>query len=336
MTQRPVQVLERLREWWRRAPSPLVVRRTFLAALAANIGIVVTGAGVRLTASGLGCPTFPRCTDTSLVVTRQMGAHGVVEFTNRMLTFVLTAVVIVAVVTAWRARRRDLRRAALALFAGIVAQALLGGITVLTGLNPVSVMAHFLLSMVLIAVATWALQRAQDPADPADSPVPHRALHPALVLGGRAIVVVAGLLLVAGTVVTGTGPHSGDIQVTRRLPFNIVDVTQLHADLVFLIVGLTLGVALALRVSGASGAATRRTRRLLIVLVLQGVVGYLQYFTGVPAGLVAVHVLGACLTWVAALQLALSLSGRASDPARTARDGARGKGVRLPAGSGRL
>ncbi len=298
-------MIKRLRSWWRRPPAPIVVQRTFLAVLAANIAIVVTGAAVRLTASGLGCPTFPRCTDSSLVVTRAMGVHGLVEFTNRMLTFVLTAVVATAVIVAWRARRSDLRTPALLLVGGIVAQALLGGVTVLTGLNPVTVMAHFLLSMVLIALATRAFESATRPPVVPGPPV--AAVHPALVLGGRAAVLVSALLLVAGTVVTGTGPHSGDLHATRRLPFDPADVTQLHADLVFLLVGLAVGVALALRAAGGPPGASRRAHTLLWLLLAQGVVGYVQYFTGVPGGLVAVHVLGACLTWVAALRLALAL-----------------------------
>ena len=143
---------------WR--PTETVLRRTFLGALVMNTVIVVTGGAVRLTASGLGCPTFPRCTDQSLVVTREMGAHGVIEFGNRMLTFVLSAAVAAALVTAWRAGRRDLLRPALLLFLGIVVQAALGGVTVLTGLNPLTVMAHFLVSMGLIAVAVLAYERA--------------------------------------------------------------------------------------------------------------------------------------------------------------------------------
>src|SRR5688500_9847833 len=147
--------LARLREW---RPTPLALRRAFLGALITNTGIVVTGGAVRLTASGLGCPNVPKCTDTSLVPTAEMGAHGVIEFGNRMLTFVLAAAVVAALVTAWRAGRRDLTRAAAVLLAGILAQALLGAVTVRTGLNPVTVMAHFLLSMVLIAVAVRAYE----------------------------------------------------------------------------------------------------------------------------------------------------------------------------------
>jgi heme a synthase len=209
------------------------------------------------------------------------------------------------VVVAWRARRRDLRVLSAALFGGIVAQALLGGVTVLTGLNPVTVMAHFLLSMVLIAVATLAAELS------AGQPGTHRPLvHPVLLVGGRVLVGVTGLLLVAGTVVTGTGPHSGDKHATHRLPFSLVEVTQLHADLVWLLVGLAVGIGLALRATSAPASVRRRAGELLGVVLAQGLVGYLQYATNLPIGLVAVHVLGACLVWVAALRLALGMTER--------------------------
>ena len=161
-----------------------MLRRTFLGALVANTVIVVTGGAVRLTASGLGCPTFPRCTDQSLVATREMGAHGAIEFGNRLLTFALSAAVLAALVTAWRAGRRDLLRPAGLLFLGIVAQALLGGVTVLTGLNPLTVMAHFLLSMALIAVAVVAYERAAGRRVPATDP-PGATYDRALAVGRR-------------------------------------------------------------------------------------------------------------------------------------------------------
>jgi cytochrome c oxidase assembly protein subunit 15 len=272
---------------------------------------------VRLTASGLGCPTFPRCTDHSLVVTREMGGHGLVEFGNRMLTFALSAVVVAAVVVAWRAGRRDLRAAALLLFGGIVAQAVLGGVTVLTGLNPVTVMAHFLLSVALIAVATRAHLLSVGQRVP-----PRREVHPAVQLGGRGLLVVTALLLLAGTVVTGTGPHSGDKNATHRLPFDLVEVTQLHADLVFLLVGLTIGLAVALQATDVPPVLRLRVRVLLGVVLAQGLVGYAQYATDLPVALVAVHVLGACLVWVAALRLVLAMTTRvaAVAPGRAAQE----------------
>ena len=307
-------MLDRWRGW---TPSQTAVRRVFLATLVANVGIVVTGGAVRLTASGLGCPTFPRCTDHSLVVTREMGGHGLVEFGNRMLTFALSAVVVAAVVVAWRAGRRDLRAAALLLFGGIVAQAVLGGVTVLTGLNPVTVMAHFLLSVALIGVATRAHLLAAGQRVP-----PHREVHPAVLLGGRGLLAVTALLLLAGTVVTGTGPHSGDKNATHRLPFDLLEVTQLHADLVFLLVGLTIGLAVALQATDVPPVLRRRVRVLLGVVLAQGLVGYAQYATDLPVALVAVHVLGACLVWVAALRLVLAMTSQvaAVAPGRTAQE----------------
>jgi cytochrome c oxidase assembly protein subunit 15 len=305
-------MLDRWRGW---TPSPTAVRRVFLATLVANVGIVVTGGAVRLTASGLGCPTFPRCTDRSLVVTREMGGHGLVEFGNRMHSVALAAVVLAAVLVAGRAGRRDLRAAALLLLGGIVAQAVLGGVTVLTGLNPVTVMAHFLLSVALIAVATRAHLLSAGQRVP-----PRREVHPAVQLGGRGLLVVTALLLLAGTVVTGTGPHSGDKNATHRLPFDLVEVTQLHADLVFLLVGLTLGLAVALQATDVPPVLRRRVRVLLGVVLAQGLVGYVQYATDLPVALVAVHVLGACLVWVAALRLVLAMTTEvaAVAPGRTA------------------
>ncbi len=297
-------MLDRWRGW---TPSPTAVRRVFLGALVANVAIVVTGGAVRLTASGLGCPTFPRCTDSSLVATREMGLHGAIEFGNRLLTFALSAAVLAALVVAWRAGRRDLRAAGLLLLGGILAQALLGGVTVLTGLNPVTVMAHFLLSIALIAVACVADERSTG------QPVPHqRLVHPAVLLGGRGLLAVTALLLFAGTVVTGTGPHSGDRQATDRLPFDLVEVTQLHADLVFLLVGLALGLGVALRGTDAPTELRRRWAVLMAVVLAQGLVGYVQYATDLPVALVAAHVLGACLVWVAALRLVLAMTLRVS------------------------
>ncbi len=291
-----------------RRPSPTAVRRAFLAALVMNTVIVVTGGAVRLTASGLGCPTFPRCTDDSLVVTREMGAHGVIEFGNRLLTFVLTAAVLAAVVVAWRARRRDLLRPAGLLFAGIVAQALLGGVTVLTGLNPVTVMAHFLLSMGLIAVAVLAHDRASAAAA-GDDPE-HDGVRGEIRLGAWLLTAAVAMVLVLGTTVTGTGPHSGDKETADRLPFDLETVTQVHADLVFVVVGLTIGLLLAVRASGTPGPLAGRLRVLLGVVLAQGAVGYAQYLTDLPVLLVGVHVLGACLVWIASVRTLLATGTR--------------------------
>ena len=285
-------------------PSPATVRRAFLGALVMNTVIVVTGGAVRLTASGLGCPTVPKCTDDSMVATREMGVHGAIEFGNRLLTFVLTAAVLAAVLTAWRARRRDLLGRGALLFLGIVAQALLGAVTVLTGLNPVTVMAHFLVSMVLIAVAVEAHDRAGARPGSASEDGPVEGRREVGALGWLTVAAVAATL-VLGTVVTGTGPHSGDKDATDRLPFDLASVTQLHADLVFLTLGLTLGLWLAARAVGA-GLLARRAVVLLAVALGQGLVGFVQYATDLPVALVGAHVLGACLVWIAALRAALA------------------------------
>jgi heme a synthase len=294
--------LGRLRQW---RPSSTAVRRAFLAALLANVGIVVTGGAVRLTASGLGCPNVPRCTDTSLVPTAEMGAHGVIEFGNRMLTFAVTAAVVAALVTAWRAQRRDLVRPAGLLLVGIIVQAGLGAVTVITGLNPVTVMAHFLLSMALIAVAVGAYETTGTGHGPAPL-----AVRRELRLGGGGLLAVAAATLFAGTVVTGTGPHSGDKDATDRLPFDLATVTQLHADLVFLLLGLTIGLLVAVTVTDAHASLVRRAQVLLGVLLAQGAIGYAQYATDLPVLLVGLHILGACLVWVAALRLVLPMTRR--------------------------
>ena len=302
-------MLQRVRSW---RPTEAVLRRTFLGALVANTVIVVTGGAVRLTASGLGCPTFPRCTDESLVATREMGAHGAIEFGNRLLTFALSAAVLAALVTAWRAGRRDLLRPAALLLLGIVAQALLGGVTVLTGLNPLTVMAHFLLSMALIAVAVVAYERAAGRRVPSPE-APAATYDRALAVGTGILTAAVATTLAIGTVVTGTGPHSGDKQAADRLPFDLEAVTQLHADAVFLVVGLTVGLVVAAAAAQAPRLLSQRLRALLVVVLAQGLVGYVQYVTDLPVALVATHMLGACLVWIATVLVLL-----AAIPARRA------------------
>lgn len=288
---------------WR--PTPTQLRRAFLGALVMNTVIVVTGGAVRLTASGLGCPTVPKCTADSMVVTREMGVHGVIEFGNRLLTFVLAAAVAAAVLAAWRARRRDLLLLAGMLFLGIVAQALLGAVTVLTGLNPVTVMAHFLVSMGLLAVAVPAYERAAGRA-----PVGRGEAPPALRVGAWLLTGAVAVTLFLGTIVTGTGPHSGDKQAADRLPFDLESVSQLHADAVFLVVGLVVGLLVAVRAATAPPAAVRRLTVLLGVVLAQGLVGYAQYVTDLPVALVMLHVLGACLVWIATLRVLVATLAR--------------------------
>lgn len=287
-------------------PSATTVRRLTLGSLIANAGIVVTGGLVRLTSSGLGCPTWPRCTDSTYTPTPQSAAHGLIEFGNRLLTFVLTAFVVAALVAVWRQRpvRPGMRGLALAVLLGIPAQAVLGGITVLTQLNPWTVMAHFLLSMALIALATALHWRA------GEGDQPPRALLPRpLQRLARALLAVTVVTLALGTVVTGSGPHSGD-QAATRTGFDPQLTAQLHADAVLLLVGLTVGLLLAVRATGAAGRVGRATVVLLGVEVAQGVVGYAQYFAGLPVPVVALHLAGACLTLIAAVRVVLATRDR--------------------------
>jgi cytochrome c oxidase assembly protein subunit 15 len=292
--------------------SPTVVSRLALANAVANGAIVVTGGAVRLTGSGLGCPTWPRCTSESFVATPELAGHGVIEFGNRLLTFVLAAVAIATVVAVWRSERRDLRPLAVLTFLGIPAQALLGGVTVLTGLNPWTVAAHFLVSIVLIALATVLWLRSREPG--VGQPLLRRPL--ALLVTGAA--AVTAVVLVLGTLVTGSGPHSGDVDADDvptgdRMGFDVELVSQLHADAVFLLVGLTVALLVSLYATDAPGRVRRAARDLLVVQLAQGVVGYVQYFTDLPVALVLLHMLGAVLVTAFTARLVWSVRGPASE-----------------------
>jgi cytochrome c oxidase assembly protein subunit 15 len=272
----------------------------------ANGVIVVTGGAVRLTGSGLGCPTWPRCTDASFVPTPELAGHGVIEFGNRTLTFVLTVAAIATLVVVWRSARRDLRPLAVLTVLGIPVQAVLGGITVLTGLNPWTVAAHFLLSMALVAVATTLWLRSREPG--VGQLVVRRPLP--LLVGG--IVAATAAVLVLGTVVTGSGPHSGDPEAGRT-GFDPELVSQLHADVVFLLIGLTVALLVALHATDSPGRVRRAARDLLLVELAQGVVGYVQYVTHLPVLLVLLHMLGAVLVTAYTARLVWSVRGPASE-----------------------
>ncbi len=290
----------------RSRPSPTLITRLALAAVVANTAIVVTGALVRLTGSGLGCPTWPQCGGSSFVTTPEYGIHGVIEFGNRMLGFVLAAVIVACIVATVRSRprRRDLIALSWALFAGAAAQGLLGGITVLTHLNPWIVAAHFLVSMPLIAAAVALHVRSREPDGATLRPpsAPIRWL-------GRSVVAAAAIVLALGTLVTGSGPHGGDRSVTR-IGFEPAVISQLHANAVMLLIGLTVAIGVVLRVTGASRHAQRAALTLVLIELAQGGLGYLQFFTGLPVVLVALHVLGACLVWLAAIYLLYALRER--------------------------
>ena len=292
-------------------PSDALLSRLALASVVANVGIVLTGAAVRLTKSGLGCPTWPRCTDESYVTTPEMGINGVVEFGNRLLTFVLLGIALAGFVAVLlqRPRRRSLVLLSLAILLGIPGQGVIGGITVLTDLNPWVVGLHFLLSMALITGAYAFWRRVRE----GDGPVRHLVAPPLRTLIGLTTLVSAAVIVI-GVVVTGSGPHSGD-GGAKRNGLDPENISQVHADLVFLLVGLTAALWLALRAVKAPPAAVRAAGVLLIVELSQGLVGFVQYFTGLPVVVVALHMLGACLVWLGTLAVVWNARDRATAPA---------------------
>ncbi|MER8045105.1 COX15/CtaA family protein [Streptomyces sp. NPDC094032] len=288
-------------------PSPRTLRRAALSAVVMSVVIIVTGGAVRLTGSGLGCDTWPKCTDDSLIVTSEQGIHGAIEFGNRMLTYVLSAAVGWAIVAARSAkpRRRALSRLGWAQFWIVMSNAVLGGITVWMGLNPWTVAGHFLAANALltVAVVTWHRTGEGDGTPKPRVPRPVRKLS-------WAIVLVSVLLIALGTTVTGAGKHAGDSSDVPRMPWDWTNAAHIHAIAAWVVCALAVAMWLVLRVVDAPDDTRARARDLLIVLLAQGAVGYLQYFTGVPEVLVGAHMLGSSLMWIAVLRLALSLRER--------------------------
>ncbi|MEU1502170.1 COX15/CtaA family protein [Streptomyces sp. NPDC005732] len=288
-------------------PTPRTVRRAALAALVMSVVIVVTGGAVRLTGSGLGCPTWPKCTDDSLTATSAMGFHGVIEFTNRMLTYVLCAAVGWAIIAARSEKpwRRDLTRLGWAQFWIVMSNAVLGGIVVLVGLNPYTVAAHFLLSTALITVAAVMWQRTRE-GSAAPRPLVGKAVQQLV----WCLVAAAVLLIALGTVVTGAGPHAGDSSEVDRMHVSWENVAKLHAVLAWIVVTLTFALWFVLKAVDAPRGPLDRTRDLFLILLGQGVIGYVQYFTDLPEALVGMHMLGSCLVWIGVLRVLLSLRER--------------------------
>lgn len=271
-----VQFLERLSTWlW-----PLAV-----ANLLANIGIVVTGAAVRLTGSGLGCPTWPRCTEESYVTHPSMGMHGAIEFGNRMLTFVLVVIAISCFLAALGSRDRVAVRHSLIVALGVPLQAVIGGFTVLTDLNPWVVSLHFLASMLMVMVCLALLDHLRSPQRTA-APAPQRAL-------AWAVLVVGWVVLYLGTVVTGAGPHAGDAEAPRN-GLDPAVLSQVHAVAVYVLVAITVTLlVLALRAGDRWLVVV--TSALLGLELLQGLIGWSQYLLDLNELLVALHMLGAGL-----------------------------------------
>jgi cytochrome c oxidase assembly protein subunit 15 len=268
------------------------------ATLVANCVLVVTGGAVRLTASGLGCPTWPRCKGDAFTPRHALSVHSAIEFGNRTLTFVLVAIAVATFVAAWQSGRRDLRTIALVIALGIPAQAVIGGITVLTDLNPWIVSMHLIVSLAIIALSVLFLRRLDGPRQ-IGYPGP---------IGVLATLnsAVGWVVLYIGTVVTGSGPHAGDANAPRN-GLDPLQVSQVHGDVVFLFVGLTVGLVFALPAVGASAEAVRAARVLLLVQVAQGAIGFVQYFTDLPVVLVGFHMLGAALVTAAMTWLLLAV-----------------------------
>ncbi|MFG2866254.1 heme A synthase [Streptomyces sp. NPDC048338] len=292
------------RRW---TPSPRTLRRAALSAVVMSVVIIVTGGAVRLTGSGLGCDTWPKCTDDSLFVTPEQGFHGAVEFGNRMLTYVLSAAVGWAIVAARSTKpwRRGLTRLGWAQFWIVMSNAVIGGITVWMGLNPWTVAGHFIAAngLLTVAVITWQRTREGDTTPRPRVPAPVRKL-------GWAIVAVSAALIVLGTSVTGSGKHAGDKSEVPRMPWDWTAAAHVHAIAAWVVCALALAMWLVLRVVDAPDDTRARARDLIVVLLAQGGIGYVQYFTGVPEILVAAHMLGSALMWIAVLRLLLSLRER--------------------------
>ncbi|MFD9463872.1 heme A synthase [Streptomyces sp. NPDC060027] len=288
-------------------PTSRTVQRAALSALVMAVVIVVTGGAVRLTGSGLGCPTWPKCTDDSLTATSAMGFHGAIEFGNRMLTYVLCAAVGWAIIAARSQKpwRRGLTRLGWAQFWIVMSNAILGGIVVLVGLNPYTVAAHFLLSTALITVAALLWRRTRE-GDAAPRPLVGKSVQQLVWF----LVAAAVLLIAVGTVVTGAGPHAGDSSEVARMAVSWENVTKLHAVLAWIVVTLTFALWFVLKAVDAPSGPLRRTRDLFLVLLSQGVIGYVQYFTDLPEALVALHMLGSCLVWIGVMRVLLALRER--------------------------
>jgi cytochrome c oxidase assembly protein subunit 15 len=261
--------------------------------------LVVTGGAVRLTGSGLGCPTWPECTPGSYTPVPHQAEPQLnvwIEFGNRLLTFVLVIASVAVIIAVLKSKRKDLRVLAVGQFLGIFGQGILGGITVLTDLNPIPVAGHLLLSIILIAGATSLYSRRYTPVvfvKPASLTSKISVVH----------VVTSFAVIILGTIVTGSGPHAGDAQA-KRFDFDIRTVAWLHADVVIFLLGVTFAFYVA---TGTSSQSKKAIKIFAIIALAQGGIGYVQYFTGIPEILVAAHLLGATLVWIAAWRIRLSV-----------------------------
>jgi cytochrome c oxidase assembly protein subunit 15 len=300
--------------WWRRPPSLRLQRAFAWAAVFTNGLIAVTGATVRVTGSGLGCPTWPECVPGSLVPISRADLsafHLAIEFGNRTLTTVVLIASLGTFLVIWlgKPRRASLLKLSAILPAGVVFQAIWGGIVVLTGLSWWTVAPHLLVSLLLLFVSIVILVRLDEGDGPAVPVVP----APLRILTWATVGVLMALC-VAGTLVTAAGPHGGD-EDTPRLEIPVRVLAQLHADLMFLYLGLLVAMTVGFLAVKAPRRLLVRAYVLIAVTAGQGLIGLVQYATGVPEALVVAHVLGATLLVAAAANVVLATRTRESEPA---------------------
>ena len=309
--------------------SPSAYRRVTLVALVLLAAIIVSGGAVRVTGSGLGCPDWPTCAEGRLApqLFQESAGHATIEYVNRLVTGLVSVVVIVAVLgsLARTPRRRDLVWLSVSLVGGVVGQIVLGGITVLTDLHPVAVQSHFLLSLVIVTCAVtlhWRAGRDLRPSGPSEreaaGPVQPPELSTVRTLSRLTLALLVPAI-VAGTVLTGTGPHGGDPEA-QRFAFDPRRAAQVHGVLVEVFTAALLATLVLAWRRGASPAALRRGSVAIAVAAAQSVLGYTQYLNGVPALLVGLHILGATTVWIAVLRwhLGLGEAGPEEVPARRA------------------
>jgi cytochrome c oxidase assembly protein subunit 15 len=304
-----------------RAPalSPTTYRRIASVALWSLVVIVVTGAGVRLTGSGLGCSSWPGCEPGQFVPHGESSWNPWIEFANRMITGAVSVAVALAVLGSLRRvpKRRDLTLLSWGLVGGVLAQILLGALVVKVHVHPIAVQGHFLVSAVLVANAVVLHHRAARPDGDDGRPEPTFALAgPAVVRLGRAVVAMAAVVMLAGTIVTGSGPHAGDEEAERLEWLSVRGVAMIHSALTWAFLAVIIALVLRMRRELVGPVGMERASTLLTVVVLQGGLGYTQYATGVPEMLVGLHVLGSMLVWAAALRLYLTLTEPLPMPAR--------------------
>jgi heme a synthase len=294
--------------------SPIAYRRITIVAAVLLAIIIVTGAAVRLTKSGLGCPVGISCPESQLQVHGPASEHATIEHVNRLFTGLVSVAVILAVLGSLLRvpKRRDLIWLSWGLVGGVFLQAILGQLTVAFDLKPQFVMAHFLVSILLLTDALVLVRRSGQPDGPAHTVVSDRT-----VVLGRVLIGLATLVLFTGTIVTGAGPHSGGgkHQDIARLDLKVETAARVHSGMVWIFLAAVLAMVWLLRRDRAPRGIRQRVTLLLVLLVLQGAIGYIQYFNDIPAFLVGVHVAGATAVWSATLMLLLGMYEHSPAPA---------------------